>query len=69
MKKLLLLVVISLSISCAKDTSPTPSSSGTDCQTDQSKRRGALCKDGSTSTATGQGACSGHGGVDRWLCK
>ena len=23
------------------------------------------CKDGTTSTATGRGACSGHGGVDR----
>lgn len=23
-----------------------------------------VCKDGSTSTATGKGACSGHGGVD-----
>lgn len=23
-----------------------------------------ICKDGSTSTATGKGACSGHGGVD-----
>ncbi|TWS18914.1 hypothetical protein FK529_13100 [Tsukamurella asaccharolytica] len=28
---------------------------------------GAICKDGSTSTATGRGACSGHGGVARWL--
>ena len=24
----------------------------------------SVCKDGSTSTATGRGACSGHGGVD-----
>src|SRR5256714_15126575 len=25
----------------------------------------AICKDGTTSVATGRGACSGHGGVDR----
>jgi hypothetical protein len=24
----------------------------------------SICKDGTTSTATGKGACSGHGGVD-----
>ena len=30
-------------------------------------RKGAVCKDGSTSTATGSGACSHHGGVDHWL--
>ena len=26
---------------------------------------GATCKDGTTSTATGRGTCSGHGGVDK----
>lgn len=26
---------------------------------------GVACKDGTTSTATGRGACSGHGGVDK----
>ncbi len=30
-------------------------------------RVGAICKDGTTSTATGSGACSGHGGVSQWL--
>ncbi|MDQ2931731.1 MAG: hypothetical protein M3Y05_13085, partial [Gemmatimonadota bacterium] len=25
---------------------------------------GSVCTDGSTSTVTGRGACSGHGGVD-----
>lgn len=28
---------------------------------------GAVCKDGTRFTATGSGACSGHGGVDHWL--
>lgn len=30
-------------------------------------RIGAICKDGSRSSATGRGACSHHGGVARWL--
>ncbi len=30
-------------------------------------RTGAICNDGWESTATGQGACSHHGGVDYWL--
>jgi hypothetical protein len=29
-------------------------------------RVGAICKDGTTSTATGSGACSHHGGVSCW---
>ncbi|MBL7877433.1 MAG: hypothetical protein JNL53_17340 [Cyclobacteriaceae bacterium] len=32
-------------------------------------RVGAKCKDGTTSTATGSGACSGHGGVKEWICQ
>lgn len=47
----------------------TPNPPVSDCQTDESKRSGALCKDGTKSTATGKGACSRHGGVERWLCK
>lgn len=30
-------------------------------------RTGAVCNDGSTSSATGRGACSWHGGVSYWL--
>ena len=30
-------------------------------------RVGAICNDGWRSNATGQGACSHHGGVDYWL--
>lgn len=33
-----------------------------------SSRTGARCKDGASSTATGSGACSGHGGVSCWEC-
>lgn len=32
-----------------------------------SYRTGAICSDGSTSSATGRGACSWHGGVSEWL--
>lgn len=30
-------------------------------------RTGAMCKDGTRSSATGRGACSHHGGVSYWL--
>lgn len=30
------------------------------------QRSGAVCRDGTTSGATGRGACSHHGGVDHW---
>ena len=30
-------------------------------------RTGAMCNDGTTSSATGRGACSRHGGVNYWL--
>lgn len=32
-------------------------------------RTGAVCKDGTHSTATGRGACSHHGGVSYWKTK
>lgn len=32
-------------------------------------RVGAICRDGTRSTATGRGACSYHGGVAEWLYK
>lgn len=35
--------------------------------TTSTKRIGAKCRDGSTSAATGRGACSHHGGVAEWI--
>jgi antitoxin component YwqK of YwqJK toxin-antitoxin module len=32
-------------------------------------RVGAICNDGTRSSATGRGACSWHGGVDHWLVR
>jgi hypothetical protein len=42
-------------------TQPTPSYSNSGYRT------GAICNDGTSSSATGSGACSWHGGVDYWL--
>lgn len=53
---------------CNKDDSnPVGGSTSTtdDCP---NGRKGAMCNDGTTSTATGSGACSHHGGVRYWLC-
>ena len=35
----------------------------------QSIRTGAICRDGTQSSATGRGACSHHGGVKEWRYK
>lgn len=43
----------------ANPTPPQPPESRT--------RIGAICRDGTHSSATGSGACSHHGGVDHWL--
>ncbi len=54
----LLLSLALMSVSCKSDDN-NPVNEGT--------RIGAVCKDGTTSTATGSGACSSHGGVDHWI--
>lgn len=42
--------------------------SATETRTNNARARiGAVCKDGTTSRATGRGACSHHGGVSYWL--
>jgi len=57
MKKIIFVVMlILLSISGCSD----PNSSN-------GNRIGAVCKDGTSSSATGSGACSHHGGVARWI--
>lgn len=43
--------------------------SGEAVVTYSSERTGAVCRDGSSSRATGRGACSRHGGVSRWKTK
>jgi hypothetical protein len=45
------------------DTQPAPTEAPT---TGARVRVGALCNDGTSSTATGSGACSHHGGVKCW---
>jgi len=60
---LMLFAVLTIFILHAcKDDNPVDSG---DCP---NGRRSAVCNDGTTSSATGSGGCSGHGGVDYWLC-
>jgi hypothetical protein len=51
----MLLVAISLALA------------GTGCAQLGVYRMGAICNDGTQSSATGSGACSHHGGVSCWL--
>lgn len=60
MRKLILIISIAvLSISCAKEES---------CPSGSPNITGAVCNDGTKSSATGSGACSHHDGVDYWVC-
>jgi hypothetical protein len=45
---------------------PSPTPTPTPTPTPGGFRVGAICKDGTPSTATGSGACSSHGGVACW---
>lgn len=53
----------------APTAAPTqqPTVAPTATATPASARTGAVCNDGTSTTATGGGACSGHGGVAYWL--
>ncbi len=67
MKKILILTVLALgAFSCTQSTGSTLVASKQDCNT---YITGAVCNDGTTSTSTGSGTCSGHGGVKAWKCK
>ena len=68
MKKILILaftlmVIFASCIHSPEDDSDSESNS----DSTSGVRIGAVCNDGTTSTATGSGACSHHGGVDYWL--
>jgi len=63
-KIILFLFLILLPLSSCSDKSDPPTQSSS-----PGVRIGAVCKDGTTSTATGSGACSSHGGVDHWIYK
>jgi hypothetical protein len=60
---------------CSEDDSIEPnnitsqSSNEYQCEKGSPNIVGAICNDGSRSDATGQGACSSHGGVDYWICR
>lgn len=58
----IVVAVLLMNSGCGKTKSSTNS-------TDDCVRIGAVCKDGTSSDATGSGACSSHGGVDHWICR
>lgn len=72
MKKILSLFILSTCLlACSDDENTEPNSQNSNeyqCQAGDPNIVGARCKDGSRSDATGQGACSRHGGVDYWIC-
>jgi hypothetical protein len=56
MKKFVLVLLLGITLACANNPFiPTR------------QRKGAVCKDGTTTTATGESACANNGGVDYWL--
>jgi hypothetical protein len=64
MKKLPLLLLLVFIFNCSDDVD-----NGVPCDSQRTNRIGAKCMDGTTSTSTGSGTCSSHGGVDYWICK
>ena len=56
MKKLLFILLSVLFFSCEKDDIGL-----------EKVRVGAICRDGSRTSSTGQGTCSYHGGVKEWI--
>ena len=70
MKKILIFLITLMLIFVSCINSPeenTDTNSETNSDDNSGVRIGAVCNDGTTSTATGSGACSHHGGVDYWL--
>ena len=62
-----LLVAASVSLATAAVSLNTEQQSGQLHQFQGIYRVGAICNDGTQSSATGSGACSHHGGVRCWL--
>lgn len=79
-KKLLLLIMSSCLLACSDDDNTEPNNLPNQSHSSQNSNEyrcesgspnivGAICNDGSRSNATGQGACSRHGGVNYWVCR
>lgn len=71
LKSLSIFIFLCVSACCSKTIeSEDPHFKGShECIYGENDRIGCQCKDGTFSKATGSGACSGHGGVEKWLCK
>jgi hypothetical protein len=65
---LLLISFVFFFTKCEKPGEENSSQTGTRCDNSSTNRIGAICNDGTRSSATGSGACSHHGGVNYWLC-
>lgn len=70
MKKLIILLAFFFFLTSNFSCSKKCESSGVshECDNNDTQKVGCMCNDGTQSTATGSGACSGHGGVKHWLC-
>lgn len=62
MKRIIFLTLILLATACKKTKTYQ-------CNAGDPNIIGCKCNDGTTSNATGSGACSGHGGVQYWTCE
>jgi len=59
-------VVLTVGNTPSPSPSPSPTPSPSPSPSPSRQRIGAVCKDGTPSSATGSGACSSHGGVACW---
>jgi uncharacterized protein YcfL len=71
MKKLIFILSLVFIAACSanEEPQPDPLQTAVVCDAAHMKRVGAMCVDGTRSSATGSGACSGHNGVSYWLCQ
>ena len=69
MKKLLLTMGLAVIVIIGMQScTPEPCPPGPcDASCINSYKSGAMCNDGTTSSSTGSGTCSGHNGVNYWL--
>lgn len=74
-KSLVIIFLVLTFTFCKKEEASVPESatvtnaSSYPCDSAHTQRVGCICNDGTSSTATGSGACSHHDGVKYWLCK
>ena len=68
MKKLVLILAIFGTFIFAPSCDSSSGPDGHQCGVNETDRVGAKCNDGTSSSSTGSGTCSSHGGVAYWIC-